>query len=125
MSPSHPHELWRQLTRQCFELEQIWDNFYYRNVQFFYCKCGLRFALAQSIAEFSILTAVFVSILTQLCFELEQIRDHIYSRKIAHFYSKSGLRFALAQNIAELIAAKVHVGGVCDTEQKFREELLP
>ena len=65
-----------------------------------------------------------VSILTRQCFELEQIRDHIYSRKIAHFYSKSGLGFALAQSIAELIAAKVHVG-VGDTEQKFREKLLP
>ena len=45
------HELWQQLTRQCFELEQIRDHFYYRNGQFFYCKCGLGFALAQSIAE--------------------------------------------------------------------------
>ena len=48
---THPHELWRQLTRQCFELEQIGDHFYNRNGQFFYCKCGLGFALAQSIAE--------------------------------------------------------------------------
>ena len=36
----------------CFELEQIRDHFYYTNFKFFYNKSGLRFALAQSIANF-------------------------------------------------------------------------
>ena len=46
---THPHE--RQLTQQCFELEQIRDHIYSRKIAHFYCKSGLRFALAQSIAE--------------------------------------------------------------------------
>ena len=36
----------------CFELDQIWDNIYYTNTPHFYSKCGLRFALAQSIKYF-------------------------------------------------------------------------
>ena len=39
------------LTRLCFELELILDHIYSRKIAHFYCKSGLRFALAQSIAE--------------------------------------------------------------------------
>ena len=35
----------------CFELEQIWDHIYYTNAPHFYSKCGLGFALAQSIKK--------------------------------------------------------------------------
>ena len=32
-----------------FELQQIWDHFYYTNAPQLYSKCGLRFAVAQCI----------------------------------------------------------------------------
>ena len=33
----------------CFELQQIWDHFYYTNAPHLYSKSGLRFAVTQSI----------------------------------------------------------------------------
>ena len=36
----------------CFELEQIGDHIYYTNGGYSYSKCGLGFALAQSIKKF-------------------------------------------------------------------------
>ena len=36
----------------CFELEQIQDHIYYKNGGHLYSKCGLRFALTQSIKKF-------------------------------------------------------------------------
>ena len=48
---AHPESKFFQIFL-CFELEQIWDHINYTNAPHFYRKCDLRFALAQSIAEF-------------------------------------------------------------------------
>ena len=61
-----------QLTRQCFELEQIRDHIYSRKIAHLYCKSGLRFALAQSIAE---LIAVHVGVC--VCVTLNNFREEL------------------------------------------------
>ena len=40
-----------RIKKICFELEQIRDHNYYKNASHFYSKCGLRFALAESIKK--------------------------------------------------------------------------
>ena len=44
----------------CLELEQIGDHIYYTNGGYLYSKCGLRFALAQSINFFYSVWALFM-----------------------------------------------------------------
>ena len=57
-----------------FELEKIWDHFYYTNAPHLYSNSGLRFAVARCIATF----LLRVTIRNILYFELEQIWAHFY-----------------------------------------------
>ena len=82
-----------------FELEKIWDHFYYTNAPHLYSKSGLRFAVARCIATF----LLRVTIRNILCFELEQIQDHFYYINFLFFYNKSGIRFDLAKSMAKFL----------------------